>query len=100
MKLNIQKLFDDILGLADKVIPDGTKRLELKAKIYELRGGLRSGKFIDILSGMIFANYSIMRILGKNDEIDLYMLLVMLAYQFGLENFPKLNSFLNKKKEK
>ena len=98
MKLNIQKLFDDILGLADKLIPDGTKRLELKMKIYELRGGLRSGKFIDILSAMIFINYTIMRLFGKNNEIDLYMLLVMLAYQFGLENFPKLKDFVNKKK--
>jgi len=98
MKLNLQKLIDDILSLADKLIPDATKKQEFKLKIFELRSGLRNGTTIDILSYLIFANYILMKLVDKLNEYDIYMLLGMFGYQF-LGEMPKLAQLYKKKKK-
>ena len=104
MKINIQKLFDDILGLADKIIPDATKKHEFKLKMFEIMAQFKSKAMINVITIWILAMYSAFRlgILKTFDVIDFTILFAAIGFQFGIDMVKLAGDFKDflKKKEK
>ena len=109
MNLNLQNIIDNIIGLIDKVIPDGTEKLKIKLEIAKLAGQLKSPTIISVLTIMVYLVFQFKAIfvpdylLSEWFYIDLTLLILVFAFQFGVpfkDLLKVIKDFLKKKKGK